>query len=432
MKWNLRLTHPSIQHIQTDQPPQLFALLWLIGLFLACGCAGAAGAIVAIPTSVLVFSAIAIMVIIWLATYSWVGDGQQTAADWLMVLVGIVGAWIGLLVTAFLDPHAMTDRSWLLIGILPITGAFRGTASLIIWSQSRSGEGSDSKLLNSLPLVLLSSIGIALLGFWWSMTAGWGKSIAVLAIGLAMALPLGIYFFLAYSLLPSLFIDGMNRVLQQLPNFIDADSNLIQRGANLPDLLPETSIADYSEGSDNRSPISNFSLDEWVKSPYLKAQFLFYIPLLLMPLLLSSAIYWAITRGVGGVMVWAIEVIGQIPTPVDWGWDWLKVWALTWLFTLVLAIIKIFQNPLQWMSLLQTTSILSQSLLMPTALIWGGLTGMGVLVGVAWGGSLGTILSAAAWGLRKSFRAKHIFCLLSAVAFAGMFCGWEIVKHKML
>ncbi len=398
-----------------------------------CGCAGAAGAIVAIPTSVLIFGAIATISIVWLATYSWVGDGQQTAGDWLMVLVGIVGAWIGTSVTAFLDPHATTDGSWLLVGILPITGAFRGTASLIIWSQSRSGESSDSKLLKSLPLVLLSSIGIALLGFWWSMTAGWGKSIAILTIGLAMALPLGMYFFLAYSLLPSLFIDGMKQVLQQLPNFIDAEGNPIQRGGNPPDLLPETPIADLpTNGSDNRSPIPNFSLDEWAKMPQLKLQFLFTIPLLLIPLLLGSAIYWGISRGVGGIMVGAIEAIGQVTTPVDWGWDWLEAWALTWLFTLALAIVKIFQNPLQWISLIQTNSILSQSLLMPTALIWGGLTGMGALVGVAWGGSLGTILSAAAWGLRRSFRAKHIFCLLSAVAVAGTLCGWAIVKHKML
>jgi uncharacterized membrane-anchored protein YitT (DUF2179 family) len=131
-------------------------------------------------------------------------------------------------------------------------------------------------------------------------------------------------------------------------------------------------------------------------------------------------------------MVGAIEAIGQISTPVDWGWDWLKAWALTWLFTLLLAIVKISQNPLQWMSLIQTTSILSQSLLMPTALIWGGLTGMGALVAVAWGGSLGTILSAATWGLRRSFRAKHIFCFLSAVAVAGMLCGWAVVKHKII
>jgi hypothetical protein len=431
MQWNLSLTHPRIQHIQIDRPPHPIALLWLIGLFLTCGCAGAAGEIVAIPTSVLVSGAIAMMAIVWLATYSWVGDGQQTAADWLMVLVGIVGAGIGTSVTAFLDPRATTDGSWLLMGILPITGAFRGTASLIIWSQSQSGEGSDSKLLKSLPLVLLSSIGIALLGFWWSMTAGWGKSIAILTIGVAMALPLGIYFFLAYSLLPSLFIDGMKQVLQQLPNFIDADGKPIQRGANPPDLLPETPIADRPEGSDNRSQFANFSLDEWAKSPQLKMQFLFYIPFLLIPLLLSSAIYWAIARGVGGVMVGAIEAICQISAPVDWGWDWLKAWALTWLFTLALAILKIFQNPLQWMSLLQTTSILSQSLLMPTALIWGGLTGMGALVGVAWGASLGTILSAAAWGLRRSLRAKYIFGLLSTVAAAGMLCGWAIVKHKM-
>jgi hypothetical protein len=432
MQWNLRLTHPSIQHLPTDRPPQLVTLLWLIGLFLTCGCAGAAGAIVAIPTSVLVFGAIAIMAIVWLATYSWVGDGQQTAADWLMVLVGIVGAWIGTSVTAFLDPRATTDGSWLLMGILPITGAFRGTATLIIRSQSQSGEGSDSKLLNSLPLVLLSSIGIALLGFWWSMTAGWGKSIAILAIGLAMALPLGIYFFLAYSLLPSLFVDGMKQVLEQLPNFIDADGSPIRRSANPPDRLPESPIADRPEGNDNRFPIPNFSLDEWAKSSQLKLQFLFYIPFLLVPLLLGSAIYWAISRVVGGVMVGAIETIGQIPTPVDWGWDWLNAWALTWLFTLALAIVNIFQNPLQWISLLQTTSILSQSLLMPTALIWGGFTGMGALVGVAWGGSLGTILSAAAWGLRRSFKAKHIFCWLSAVAVAGTLCGWAIVKHQML
>ena len=428
MQWNLRLTHPGIQNIPIDRPPQLFALLWLIGLFLTFGCAGAAGASVAIPTSVLVFGAIAIMAIVWLATYSWVGDGQQTAADWLMVLVGIVGAWIGTSVTAFLDPRATTDGSWLLMGILPITGAFRGTASLIIWSQSRSGEASDSKLLKSLPLVLFSSIGIALLGFWWSMTAGWGKSIALLAIGVAMALPLGIYFFLAYSLLPSLFIDGMKQVLQQLPNLMDADGNFIQPGKN-----PETPIADRPlQGSNNRPPIPNFSLDEWAKSPQLKMQFLFYIPFLLVPLLLSSAIYWGISRGVGGLIVGAIEAIGQAPIPIDWGWDWLKAWALTWLFTLALAIVKIFQNPLQWMSLLQTTSILSQSLLMPTALIWGGLTGMGALVGVAWGGSLGTVLSAAAWGLRRSFSAKHIFCLLSAVAVAGTLCGWAIVKHQII
>jgi hypothetical protein len=432
MQWNLRLTHPSIQHIQPDRPPQLFAILWAIGLFLICGCAGAAGATVAIPTSVLGLGAIAIIAIVWLATYSWVGNGQQTAGDWLMVLVGIVGAGIGTSVTVFLDPHATTDGSWLLIGILPITGAFRGTASLIIWSQSQSGEGSDSKLLKSLPIVLLSSIGIALVGFWWSMRAGWGQSIAILAIGLAMALPLGIYFFLAYSLLPSLFIDGMKQVIQQLPNFIGADGSPIQRGANPSDRRPETPTADRPEGSDNRSQIPNFSLDEWAKSPQLKVQFLFYIPLLLIPLLLSSAIYWAISRGVGEVIVGAIEAIGQISIPVDWGWDWLKAWALTWLFTLALAIVKIFQNPLQWMSLLQTTSILSQSLLMPTALIWGGFTGMGALVGVAWGGSLGTILSAATWGLRRSFRAKHIFCLLSAVAVAGTLCGWAIVKHKTI
>jgi hypothetical protein len=432
MHLNLRLTHPSIQDIQPDRPPQLFTFLWLIGLFLICGCAGAAGAIAAIPTSVIVFSAITIIAIVWLATYSWVGDGQQTAGDWLMVLVGIVGAWIGTSVTAFFDPRTTTDGSWLLIGILPITGAFRGTASLIIWSQSRSGEGSNSKLLKSLPLVLLSSIGIALLGFGWSMTAGWGKSIAILTIGVAMALPLGIYFFLAYSLLPSLFIDGMKQVMQQLPNFIDAEGNPIQRGANTSDRLSETTVADLStDGSDNRSSIPNFSLDEWAKLPQLKAQFLFTIPLMLIPLLLGSAIYWGISRGVGGVMVVAIEAIGQISIPVDWGWDWLKAWALTWLFTLALAIVKIFQNPLQWMSLLQTTSILSQSLLMPTALIWGGLTGMGALVSVSWGGSLGTILSAAAWGLRRSFRAKHIFCLLSAVAVAGTLCGWAIVKHQM-
>ena len=372
------------------------------------------------------------MAIVWLATYSWVGDGQQTAGDWLMVLVGIVGAWIGTSVTAFLDPHATNDGSWLLMGILPITGAFRGTNSLIIWSQSRLGAGSDSKLLKSLPLVLLSSIGIALLGFWWSMMAGWGKSIAILTIGVAMALPLGIYFFLAYSLLPSLFIDGMKQMLQQLPNFIDADGNPIQRGVNPLELLPETPIADHPEGSDNRSPIPNFSLDEWAKLPQLKVQFLFSIPLLLIPLLLSSAIYWAISCGVGGVMVGAIEAISQISTPVDWGWDWLKAWALTWLFTLVLAIVKIFQNPLQWMSLLQTTSILSQSLLMPTALIWGGFTGIGTLIGVAWGGSLGTIVSAATWSLRRSFKARHIFYLLSAVAVAGTLCGWAIVKHKVL
>jgi hypothetical protein len=422
MQWNLRLTHPSIQRIQPDRPPQLVALLWLIGLFLTCGCAGAAGALSVIPTSVLVVGAIAIMAIVWLATYCWVGDGQQTAADWLMVIVGIVGAGIGTSVTTFLDPRATTDGSWLLMGILPITGAFRGTASLIIWSQSRSGESSDSKLLKSLPLVLLSSIGIALLGFWWSMTAGWGKSIAILTIGVAMALPLGIYFFLAYSLLPSLFIDGVKQALLQLPNFMDADGNPIQLDTNYRS----------TESSDNQFPIPNFSLDEWAKSPQLKMQFFFYIPFLLIPLLLSSAIYWAISRGVGGFMVGAIETICQIPTPVDWGWDWLKAWALTWLFTLALAIVKIFQNPLQWMSLLQTTSILSQSLLMPTALIWGGFTGMGALVGVAWGGSLGTILSAAAWGLRRSFRAKYIFCLLIAVAVAGMLCGWAIVKHKML
>jgi hypothetical protein len=421
MQWNLRLTHPGIQHIQPDRPPQLVAFLWVIGLFLTCGCAGAAGAIVTIPTSVLGLGAIAIVAIVWLATYSWVGDGQQTAADWLMVLVGIVGAGMGMSVTAVLDPRATTDGSWLLMGILPITGAFRGTASLIIWSQSRSGAGADSKLLKSLPLVLLSSIAIALLGFWWSMTAGWGKSIAILTIGLAMAVPLGIYFFLAYSLLPSLFVDGINRFLQQLPNFIDADGNPIQPGANPPDLLPETPRADRPEGSDNRSPIPNFSLDEWAKSPHLKAQFLFYVPFILIPLLLSSAIYWAIARGVGGLMVGTIETIGQISIPVDWGWDWLKAWAVTWLFTLALAIVEI----------LQTTAILSQSLLMPTAIIWGGFTGMGALVGVAWGGSLGTILSAAAWGLRRSFKAKHIFWLLSAVAVAGTLCGWAIVKHQM-
>jgi hypothetical protein len=411
MQWNFRLTHPSIQQIQIDRPPQLLAFLWLIGLFLACGCAGAAGAIVAIPTSMLVFGAMAMMAIVWLATYSWVGDGQQTVADWLMVLVGIVGAWIATSVTAFLDPHATTDGSWLLMGILPITGAFRGTASLIVWSQSQSGEASDSKLLKSLPLVLLGSIGIALLGFWWSTTAGWGKSMAILAIGMAMALPLGLYFFLAYSLLPSLLVDGVKQAMQQLPDFINA---------NRP------------EGSDNRSQIPDSPLDEWEKSPQIKLLFLSYIPLVLMPLLFSSAIYWWILGGIGGLIVGAIEAIGQISTPVDWGWDWLNAWALTWLFTLILAIIKIFQNPLQWMSLIQTTSILSQSLLMPTALIWGGLTGIGALVAVAWGGSLGTILSAAAWGLRRSFRAKYIFCLLSAVAVAGMLCGWAVVKHKML
>jgi hypothetical protein len=432
MQWNLSLTHPSIQHIQVDRPPQLVAFLWLIGLFFACGCVGAAGAIGAIPTSVLVLGAIAIIAIVWLATYGWVGDGHQTTADWLMVLVGIVGAWIGTSVSIFLDPHATTDGSWLLMGILPITGAFRGTASLIIWSQSRSGEGSDSKLLKVLPLVLLSSIGVALLGFWWSMTAGWGKSIAMFTIGLSMALPLGIYFFLAYSLLPSLFIDGVKQILQQLPNLIDADGKPIQRDADSPNLLSETPVVDRPEGSENRSPIPNFSLDEWAKSPQLKMQFLFYIPFLLIPLLLSSAFYWTISRGVGGVIIEMIEAIGQVPTPVDWGWDWLNAWALTWLFTLLLAIVNIFQNPLQWMSLLQTTSILSKSLLMPTALIWGGFTGTGALISVAWGGSFGTILSAAAWGLRRSFRAKHIFYLLSAVAVAGMLCGWAIVKHKVV
>jgi hypothetical protein len=433
MKWNLRLTHPSIQHIQTDRPPQLVALLWLIGLFLTCGCAGVAGAITAIPNSVLVVSAIAIIAIVWLATYSWVGDEQQTAADWLMVLVGIIGAVIGMSVTTFLESRATTDGSWLLIGILPITGVFRGTANLMIWSQSRLlGEGANSRLLRSLPLVLLSNIGIALLGFWWSMTAGWGKLPTILATGLAMALPLGVYFFLAYSLLPSLFTDEMNRVMQQLPNFIDADGNPIQPDANPSNLLPETPIADFPEGSENRSPIPNFSLDEWAKSPQLKVQFLFYIPLVLMPLLFISAIYWAIARGVGGVMVGAIEAIGQIPISVDWGWDWLKVWVLTWLLSLALAIVNIFQDPLKWISLLQTTSILSQSLLMPTALIWGGFTGMGALIGVAWGGSLGTILSTAVWGLRRSFKAEHIFYLLSAVAVAGTLCGWAIAKHKIL
>jgi hypothetical protein len=427
MQWNLRLTHPSIQHIQPDERPKFVSILWLVGVFLVCGCAGAAGAIGAMPTSILVFDAIAIMAIIWLATYGWVGDGQQTAADWLMVLVGIAGAWIGLSVTAFLDSHATTNGSWLLIGILPITGAFRGTASLIIWSQSKSGEGADSKLLKSLPLVLLSSIGIALLGFWWSMTAGWGKSIAILVLGLAMALPLGLYFFLAYSLLPSLFVDGMKQVMQQLPNFIDADGSPIQHGAN----LPETPIADHpTEGSGNQISLPNW--DEWAKTPGLQAQFLVVIPFMLVPLLLSSAIYWLITRVVGGLMVGSIEMISQIPTPVDWGWDWLKGWALIWLITLILAIIKIFQNPLQWMSFLQTISILSQSLLMPTALIWGGFTGMGTLIGVAWGGSLGTILSTTVWELRRSFKAKHIFYLLSAVAVAGMLCGWAIAKHKML
>lgn len=432
MQWNLRLTHPSLQHIQLDRPPQFATFLWLIGLFIACGCAGAAGASAAIPISVLIFGAIAIMAIVWLATYSWVGDGHQTAADWLMVLVGIVGAWIGTSVNAFLDPLATTDGNWLLMGILPITGAFRGTANLIIWSQSRSGEASDSKLLKSLPLVLLGSIGIALLGFWWSMTAGWGKSIAILTIGVAMALPLGIYFFLAYSLLPSLFIDGIKQVLQQLPNFIDADGNPIQHGENPIEPLPETPIAEGTKGSDNQSPIPNFSLDEWAKSPQLKVQFLFYIPLLLIPLFLGSAIYWAISYGVGEVVVGLIEAIGQISTPIDWGWDWLQAWVLTWLFTLILATIKIFQNPLQWMSLFQTASILSQSLLMPTALIWGGFTGTGTLVAVAWSGSFGTIISAAAWGLRRSFKAKHIFYVLSAVAVAGTLCGWAIVKHKML
>ena len=423
MQWNLSLTHPSIQHMQPDRPPQLASILWLVGLFFACGCAGAAGAISQIPISILVFSAIAIVMIVWLATYSWVGDGQSTAADWLMVLVGIVGAWVGVSVNAFLDPHVTTD-SWLLMGILPITGAFRGTSSLIIWSQSRLGKDSDSKLLSGLPLVLLISIGFALLGFWWSMTAGWGKSSAILLIGLAMALPLGIYFFLAYSLLPSLFIDGINQVMQQLPNLLDADGKPLQHSENPPDL--------QSASSGDRSPLANFSLDDWAKSPQLKAQFLFYIPLLLIPLLLTSSIYWVIVYGMGGIIVGAIEMIGQISIPVDWGWDWLKVWALTWLFALALAIIKIFQNPIQWVSLLQTTSILSQSLLMPTALIWGGFTGMGVLLGVAWGGSLGTILSAATWGLRRSFRAKHIFCLLSAVAVAGTLCGWAIIKHKVL
>jgi hypothetical protein len=270
MQWNFRLTHPSIQQIKPDRPPQLSALLWLIGLFFACGCAGAAGAIVAIPTSVLGLGAIAMMAIIWLATYSWVGDGQQTVGDWLMVLVGIVGAWIGTSVTAFPDPHAMTDGSWLLIGILPITGAFRGTASLIVWSQSQSGEASDSKLLKSLPLVLLTSIGIALLGFWWSITAGWGKSMAILAIVVAMALPLGLYFFLAYSLLPSLLADGIKQAMQQLPDFIDA---------NRP------------EGNDNRSKTPNFPPDEWEKSPQIKLLFLSYIPLVLMPLLFSSVVY---------------------------------------------------------------------------------------------------------------------------------------------
>ena len=87
-----------------------------------------------------------------------------------------------------------------------------------------------------------------------------------------MALPLGIYFFLAYSLLPSLFIDGMKQVLQQLPNFIDADGTPIQRGANPLELLPEIPIADRPEGSDNRSPIPNFSLDEWAKLSHLKVQ----------------------------------------------------------------------------------------------------------------------------------------------------------------
>ena len=57
------------------------------------------------------------MAIVWLATYSWVGDGQKTAADWLMVLVDIVGAWIGTSVTAALDPRTITDGSWLLMGI---------------------------------------------------------------------------------------------------------------------------------------------------------------------------------------------------------------------------------------------------------------------------------------------------------------------------
>jgi uncharacterized membrane-anchored protein YitT (DUF2179 family) len=161
-------------------------------------------------------------------------------------------------------------------------------------------------------------------------------------------------------------------------------------------------------------------------------QFLFYIPLVLIPLLFSSLVYWAIARGVGGVMVGAIEAIGQIPISVDWGWDWLKVWALTWLLSLALVIVKIFQDPRKWISLLQTTSILSQSLLMPTALIWGGFTGMGALIGVAWGGSLGTTLSAAVWGLRKSFKAEHIFYLLSTVAVAGTLCGWAIVKNKIL
>ncbi len=75
MQWNLRLTHPSIQHIQIDRPPQLVAFLWLIGLFFACGCVGAAGAIGAIPPSILVLGAITIIAIVWLATYGWVGDG---------------------------------------------------------------------------------------------------------------------------------------------------------------------------------------------------------------------------------------------------------------------------------------------------------------------------------------------------------------------
>ena len=264
------------------------------------------------------------------------------------------------------------------------------------------------------------------------MTAGWGKPAAMFTIGLSMALPLGIYFFLAYSLLPSLFIDRVKQILQQLPNLIDADGKPIQRDADSPNLRSETPVVDRPEGSDNRSSIPNFSLDEWAKSPQLKMQFLFYIPFLLIPLLLSSAFYWTISRGVGGVIVEVIGAIGQVPIPVDWGWDWLQAWALTWLFTLVLAIVNIFQNPLQWMSLLQTTSILSKSLLMPTALIWGGFAGTGALISVAWGGSFGTILSAATWGLRRSFRAKHIFCLLSAVAVAGMLCGWATVKQKVV
>lgn len=383
MQWMFRLTNPSLTRIQPDEPLKVQTVLWLLGLFTVFSVAGMAFATDSLPLSAVVFIGIAAVAIVWLATFSWGNEGHQTAGDWLMVIVGLVGAWIGTLIPMLLDVPVASGEwisPWSLVGVLPATGAFRGTVGLVVWSQSIHPLNFVAKFLRNLPIILLTCVGISLVGASVSLSTGAGTLITSGAIILSVALPLGLYFYFAYSLMPELLIQQMNQVVQQLPNIVKSytqqgsvptieHQQKLETQSNQAIFDTSAATSETLKSGTDREPepakvevINEDSeqvipLEDWAKqAPYLRTQFLFFIPLVVIPMLLMSVFYWTLMQNIGEICVKLLNTVAQFDLSATWGWDWLQGWGITWIIAILVAILKVIQNPLQWMSLIQTTS----------------------------------------------------------------------------